>query len=108
MAKRMRAGLRVDRPLFTEVFLYGIMECFENTEVPVQNGVDLFEVQTPVNVNQNIAKSRQIREIGDERFREDPLFTEDLECFTVTRRPPESLLGDQIGCNIDWIPSIIA
>jgi hypothetical protein len=45
------------------------MECFENTEVLVQNGVDLFEVQTPVNVNQNIAKSRQIREIGDERFR---------------------------------------
>lgn len=52
-----------------EVLLHGIMECFENIEVLMQDGIDLFEIQTPVDVNQNIAKSRQIREIEDERFR---------------------------------------
>ena len=100
---RMEEGgagcLWVERPPLTEMLLHGITECFQNTKVLMQDGVDLFEIQVPVDMDQDIPKSRQIREIGNERFREDPLIPEDLECLPVTCRPPEPFCGDQISRN---------
>ena len=84
---RMEEGgagcLWVERPPLTEMLLHGITECFQNTKVLMQDGVDLFEIQVPVDMDQDIPKSRQIREIGNERFREDPLIPEDLELSLI-------------------------
>jgi len=83
------------------MFLYGSKKSFESDEILVEDRINLFEVKIPVDMNQDIAKSRQSRKVSCERFGKDPAFPEDLKRFPVTCRPPQSLFCDQIGRDID-------
>jgi hypothetical protein len=61
--------------------LYDLKECGENNEILLQDRIDLFEVQVPVYMDQDIAEPCQGREIADKRFEEVATLAGDLKSF---------------------------